>query len=317
MNAEEHSYKVAIIGAGMVGAASAYALTIRHTAHDIVLIDKNEQRAQGEAMDLNHCLALAQPMDISSGGYETCRDADVVVITAGAAQKPGETRLDLTRKNVGVVKSIVADVMAHNSNPLFLVVSNPVDVLSYVVFRESGLPAHRVIGSGTLLDSSRFRFLLSDHCGLDPRSIHAYVAGEHGDSEVLLWSQVHVAGVRLNEYCPVCTRECTPDFRNSIQDQVRRAAYEIIALKGATYWAIGLVVQRIVAALESDQKSVLTVSTLADGQYGIRDVYLSLPSVIGRDGVGQVIAGPLGDDETSALQKSAEVLNENLRSLGY
>jgi L-lactate dehydrogenase len=317
MTADEHSYKVAIIGAGMVGAASAYALTLRHTAHDIVLIDKNQERAKGEAMDLNHCLALAQPMDISAGGFESCRDADVVVITAGAAQKPGETRLDLTRKNADIVKSIVADVMDHNPSPLFLVVSNPVDILSYVVFRESGLPAHRVIGSGTLLDSSRFRYLLSDHCGLDPRSIHAYVVGEHGDSEVLLWSQVHVAGVRLNDYCPVCPKECTPDFRGRIQDQVRRAAYEIIAFKGATYWAIGLVVQRIVAALEADQKSVLTVSTMVDGRYGIRDVYLSLPSVLGQEGVKQVITGPLVDDETKALQKSAGVLREQLTSLGY
>ncbi len=317
MNEKKIHSKIAIVGTGMVGASFAYALTIKGTAREIALINRTPERAEGEAMDMNHGLSFLSPMDIKAGGYELCSDTHVVAITAGASQKPGETRLDLTKKNAAIIKDIIPKIMAFNSSPIFLVASNPVDILTYVVLKVSGLPSNQVIGSGTVLDSSRFRFLLSGNCAIDPRSVHAYIIGEHGDSEVPVWSRVNIAGIPLHEYCSICTRSCPKDTRDIIFEKVRNAAYEIIARKGATYYAIGLALTRIVEAILKDQHSVLTVSSLVENYYDVNDVCLSLPSIVGAKGIEKVITAMLSEGEVRALQDSARILRDNLKSLGW
>ncbi|MFH1091714.1 MAG: L-lactate dehydrogenase [Pseudomonadota bacterium] len=308
--------KVAVIGAGLVGSSFAYALAIKGMVRKIALIDQNLARAEGEAMDLSHSLALLRPMTIEAGGYELCREAHLVVVTAGAAQKEGETRLDLAQRNAAIMRDIVRRVLEHNPSPIFLVVTNPVDVLTYAVLKFSGLPPHQVIGSGTVLDSSRFRFLISDHCSVDPRNVHAYIIGEHGDSEVALWSQVHLAGVPLQEYCPVCGRGCDAQKKESLVEEVKQAAYEVIRRKGATNWAVGLAMARILEAVMNDHHSVLTVSTLVQDYYGINDVCLSLPCVLGARGVEKVIKSGLTDKEAEALKRSARILEDSVKTLG-
>ena len=312
MNSIAKENKVAIIGTGMVGASLAYAMCIKGTARNLVLIDQDKKRAEGEAMDLNHSLSMLRPMSIRSGGYELCQGADVVVITAGTAQRPGETRLALLGRNSAIIKQILAAVLEYNPSPLILVVSNPVDVLTYVAIKESGLGPGRVFGSGTVLDSSRFRFLLSQHCAVDPRNIHAYVVGEHGDSEVALWSQVHVAGMPLMEYCPSCDRGCTLDERTRIFDEVRNAAYAVIERKGATYYAIGVALVEILEAILQDQRRILTVSTLVEDYSGMNDLCLSLPCVVARGGVEKVIKTRLPEEELAALRRSASILRDNI-----
>lgn len=316
VQANEPFSKVAVVGAGMVGSTFAYALMINGVARHLALIDYDPERAEGEAMDLEHSLSFLQPVQVEAGGYELCRDADIVVITAGAAQKPGEARLDLTQKNAGIVKSIIPLILTHNPNPIILMVTNPVDVLTHVALKESGLDPGRVLGSGTVLDSSRFRHLLSQNCAVDVRNVHAYVIGEHGDSEVMLWSRANIAGVPMTELCPVCTQSCMLRAREGINKQVRKAAYEIIRRKSATYWAIGLAVTRIVEAILKDQDSVLTVSALTDGSYGIRDVCLSLPRVVGGQGVKRGLDVPLDPQEEKALVKSGELIHRHIEALG-
>lgn len=317
MNYKNVRSKVAIVGTGMVGSSFAYALTIRGLVRELVLINRTPERAEGEAMDLNHGLSFLSPVSIQAGGYELCQDAQVVVIAAGLAQGSGQSRLDLAKANARVMKEIIPKVMEFNPAPIFLVATNPVDILTYVVLKVSGLAPGQVMGSGTVLDSSRFRFLLSGNCTIDPRSVHAYIIGEHGDSELAVWSRVNVAGIPLHEYCSVCTRSCPRDTREAIVEKVRGAAYEIIKRKGATYYAIGLALARIVEAIMRDQHSVLTVSTLVTDYYGIADVCLSLPSIVGATGIEKVITASLAEEEVRALQNSARVLKENLRSLGW
>lgn len=309
---------VAIVGTGMVGTSIAYALIMKGLVQNLGLINRSPERAEGEAMDLKHCLPFVSPVNIRAGGFELCKDAQVVVITAGATQAEGETRLDLCGKNARIIKDIVQDILEHNPAPIILVVSNPVDVLTYVALRESGLPPERIIGSGTVLDTARFRSLVAEHCAVDTRNTHGYVIGEHGDSEVLVWSRLNIAGVLMNDYCgQACTRECPDDFRGDIDDKVRNAAYEIIKKKGATYYAVALAVVSILETVLKNHRSVLTVSSLMQGQYGISDVCLSLPSLLGSQGVENVLDSPLADNETRALRDSARVLRETLESIGY
>ncbi|WP_461209128.1 L-lactate dehydrogenase [Desulfocurvus sp. DL9XJH121] len=308
--------KIAVIGAGMVGTAFAYAAVLRGTAHELVLVDKNMARAEGEAMDLSHAMALCPPTGIHAGGYEDCADADIVVITAGAAQRQGETRLDLVGRNAAITRNIVAEVMRHAKDPILILVTNPVDVLTHVALKESGLPPSRVIGSGTVLDSARFRLLLSRHCGVDPRNVHGHIVGEHGDSETALWSRVNIGGVLLDEFCALRgVPSCGEDFRTATLDRVRKAAYEIIERKGSTYFGIGMCLIRIVEAILGDEHSVLTVSALLDGEYGISDVCLSLPRVITRAGVESTIHAGISDEELGALRHSAEVIRKTLASV--
>jgi L-lactate dehydrogenase len=301
--------KVVIIGAGAVGSTFGYTLMQSGLAREIVLIDIDKERAEGEAMDLNHGLFFAPPVDIRAGDYDECADAALIVVTAGAKQQPGESRLDLVQRNVMICKQIVAEITARTSDAVIIMVTNPVDILTYVAQEISGWPQNRIIGSGTVLDSARFRYLLSSHCRVDPRNVHAYVIGEHGDSEVACWSMTHIAGVPMRQFCRLtCKRQCSDEERAGIFEQVRDSAYHVIESKGATYYGISMALERIAGAVLRDENSVLTVSLRADGHYGLEGVCLSLPAVVNRNGVERVIHAALPDRESEGLEKSADVL---------
>jgi L-lactate dehydrogenase len=309
--------RVVIIGAGMVGATFAYSLMINGVASEIIMIDANEERAVGESEDLNHGISFVRPVVVRTGDYEDCKDADVIVITAGAAQKQGETRLQLVERNVAIFEEIIPKIVATKTDAVLVIASNPVDVMTYVTIKISRLPIKRVIGSGTVLDSSRFRYLLSKHCGVDPTNVHAYIIGEHGDSEVPVWSLANIAGLRFSEYCPVCGHDCEPLKKEEIFKQVRTAAYQIIKAKGATYYAIGLALVQIVESILRDEYSVLTVSSLLQGEYGLENVALSLPSIVNRLGIEKKLSLCLSPVEEEGLKKSAQVLREVIQAIGY
>lgn len=309
--------KVAIVGAGSVGSSFAYALMIRGIASEIVLVDIDKKRAEGEALDLNHGLSFVRPVKIWAGDYSDCEAADIVVISAGTAQKPGQSRLALTHANFEIMKQIVPQVTRYNSECIFLIATNPVDVITYAVLKLSGFPARKVIGSGTILDTSRFRYVLAEHLKIDPRNVHAYIIGEHGDSEVPVWSLANVAGTRLREYCPLCGEKYDMEFLNSIFQKVKNAAYEIIELKGRTSYAIGLGLTRIVESILRNENAILTVSSLIQGYYGISDVCLSVPSIIDREGIAGILRLPLEESEVKALRKSAEILDMAINSLEF
>lgn len=308
--------KITVVGTGLVGSTAAYSVMVRGLASEIVLIDLNRDRADGEAMDINHALPFGKPARIRAGDYPDAAGSDIVVIAAGVAQKPGESRLTLAKTNVTITQDIVARLEAVAPDAILLLVSNPVDVLTYAAIKSSGYPPGRVIGSGTVLDTARFRFELAHHCGLDPRNVHAYILGEHGDSEVPVWSLANVAGMRLRDFCPVCGRDCGQCELDKLFDNVRTAAYRIIERKGATYYAIALGVARIVEAILRDERSVMTVSTLIDGAYGIHDVCLSVPAVLARGGIARLLPLQLDPDEQAALRASADTLQSVLRSVG-
>lgn len=308
--------KVVIVGAGLVGATSAYAIMNTGLASEIVLIDLDQDRAEGEAMDLNHGAAFVKPVKIKSGGYEECKDARIVIIAAGANQEPGETRLDLVKKNTKIFKSIIPQIMEYTNDAILLVVTNPVDILTYVTMKLSGLSEKRVLGSGTVLDTSRFRYLLSKHCNVNPRNIHAYILGEHGDHEVAAWSLTTVAGVPFGDYCAICGNECADDsFKEDMSEKVKNAAYEIIDRKGATYYAVGLAVARIVESIFRDEHTILTVSNVLGGQYDLSDVALSLPAIIGAEGIERVLTLGLTADEEKKLIKAGDILKDIIDDL--
>ncbi|MFW6082482.1 MAG: L-lactate dehydrogenase [Chloroflexota bacterium] len=308
---------MAVIGVGNVGATFAYALVLNGLVGEIVLVDIDRERAEGEAMDINHAVPLSNPVRVWAGDYHDCADADVVMVAAGATQRSGETRLDLVRRNVRIFEDVIPSITEHNTTGILLIATNPVDVLTYVALRLSGFPPQRVIGSGTVLDTARFRYLLSEHLELDPRNVHAYVVGEHGDSEVPVWSLVHVAGMRLEEYCRRMACEVSEDVRERISHQVRDAAYEVIERKGATYYAVAVALVRIVEAILRDQRTVLTASSLVPGCYGIDDVCLSLPAVVGRRGVERVVELALADHEVEALRAGARILQRNIEQTAF
>ncbi|MFW6381001.1 MAG: L-lactate dehydrogenase [Bacillota bacterium] len=301
--------KIAIIGAGFVGSTIAYAIMNWGLASEIALIDINEEKARGEAMDLGHGASFVKPVRITSGGYEECKDARLVIITAGANQQPGETRLELVQKNTEIFREIVPAITQHTKEAILLVVTNPVDILTYVTQKISGLPQNRVLGSGTVLDTSRFRYLLSQHCHLNPGNVHAYVIGEHGDSEVAAWSLTNIAGISFDRYCQLCPRSCEQGFKGRISKEVKESAYRVIEKKQATYYAIGLATTRIVESIFRDENSILTVSSVLDGQYGLHNIALSLPSVVGHNGVENVLSLDLLEKEEQDLVESAEVLS--------
>jgi len=305
-----YSAKVVIVGAGAVGTTFAYALQIHGAAREIVLIDMDHKRAEGEALDLSHGGFFTPPVNIRAGDYQDCAGADVVAICAGAKQKPGQSRLDLVETNVAICKTIVEKVVRHTTESVLLVATNPVDVLTYAALKFSGLPASRVIGSGTVLDSARFRHLLSRHCGIDARNVHAYVLGEHGDSEVIPWSLVNLAGMEMDDYCRACPRKCSDVNRQRIAEQVRTSAYHVIEAKGATNFAVGLALLKITTSIIRNENSSLTVSTLLDGQYGIKDVCLSLPAILNSAGVDRLICPKLTETEQAELESSAAVIKE-------
>jgi L-lactate dehydrogenase len=292
----------------MVGSSFAYALMQRSLASELVIIDANNDRAVGEAMDLNHGLPFVRAMRISAGSYEDLADASVIVITAGTNQKPGETRLDLLQRNANIMRSIMPKVLEVNRDAVIVVASNPVDIMTHIAVQITDLPRGKIIGSGTILDTARFRFLLGEHYGVDPRSVHAYIVGEHGDSELAIWSLANIAGVRLKDYTGFYGQRYDEEALNDILEQTRRAAYDIINRKGATYYAIGLGLLTIVEAILRDQHTVLTVSSPLDGYYGITDMSLSMPTVVGNYGAEQMLHLPLSDDEREAFCESGEIL---------
>ncbi len=310
--------RIAIVGTGNVGSTFAYALLLSGLAADIVLIDANRAKAEGEAMDLNHTVPFAHPTRIWAGEYKDCAGALITVIAAGANQKPGgETRLQLLQRNADIFAQIIPRIVEHNRHGILVIATNPVDILTYASYKLSGLPAERVIGSGTILDTARFRYLLSEHFGVDARSVHAYIIGEHGDSEVPLWSLANVAGVRLQEFCSVQGRSFDPAAMENIFEKTRDAAYHIIERKGATYYAVAAGILRIVEAIVRNQRTVLSVSSLVHDYYGVNDVCMSLPTVVGRGGIEQVLQVKLDDSEIAKFRRSAEILTSTLRQLNF
>ena len=307
--------RVVLVGTGFVGMSFAYSMLNQGGIEELVLIDVNKEKAEGEAMDLSHGLPFAPDrIEFWAGDYEDCKTADIVVITAGANQQPGESRLDLVQKNSKIMRSIIREVMKSGFNGILVVASNPVDVLTYVAWQESGLPRHRVIGSGTALDSARFRYEIGKYLNVDTRSIHGYIIGEHGDTEFPVWSHTTVGVMPLLDVV-----KNNPQFKiedlEEIYVNVRDAAYHIIERKGATYYGIGMSLARLVKAILNDENSVLPVSVYLNGQYGHRDVFLGIPAIINRNGVREVLELNLTGSEKEKLTKSVEVLKETLDSV--
>ena len=309
--------KVAIIGCGFVGSASAFALLHSGLFSEMVLLDINPQKAQGEAMDISHGEAYARPMKIYAGTYDDIADAAIIIITAGANQKPGETRLDLVQKNVQIFKTIIPQITKRNYPGILLVVANPVDVLTYAALKLSGLPENRVLGSGTVLDTARFREMLGNHLGVDSRSVHAFIIGEHGDSELPVWSTANVAGVPIHKFCELRGYHNHDRAMKEIADGVKNAAYEIIARKQATYYGIAMAVKRICECIMRDEKSVLPVSNMMHGAFGISDITLSMPAVVGKNGVEVQMPITLSPAEEEALKHSAAVLKQTAKQAGF
>jgi L-lactate dehydrogenase len=304
--------RVALIGTGFVGSSYAFALLNQGITEELVLIDLNKEKAEGDAMDLNHGLPFSPSRTkIWYGSYQDCGEADLIVITAGANQKPGETRLDLVEKNTKIFKGIVEEIMASGFDGIFLVATNPVDILTYAVWKFSGLPKERVIGSGTILDTARFRFLLGDYFDVDTRNVHAYIIGEHGDTELPVWSHADIAGTSISEWSKNKTGFNQTDL-DQIFLNVRDAAYHIIERKGATYYGIAMGLVRLTKAILQNENSVLTVSAYLDGEYGQKDIYIGVPSVVNRDGVRQVVELKLNEEEQEKFVNSVNVLKQTM-----
>jgi len=284
--------RVVIIGVGAVGATTAYTLLLRSRVDELVLIDANKAKAIGDALDMNHGMPFLGNTKLWAGNYEDCAEADIIIITAGAAQKQGETRIDLLKRNVGIFESITTEVLKYNKTGILLIASNPVDVMSYFTWKKSGWPHQRVIGSGTLLDSARFRYLIGEKLNIDPHSVHAHIIGEHGDSELPLWSLANIAGTEI---------ALPGEDKNNIFTHTRDAAYEIIEAKGATYYAIALALDRICTAILKNESAVLNVSTLLHDYHGISDVYLGVPCVVDRNGIREVLPLNITDHANALL----------------
>lgn len=311
---KRNSTKISIIGSGAVGATTAYSLMLLGVATELVLVDVNKAKTEGEAMDLSHGADFVKPVNIISGEYKDTKDSDIVVITAGAAQKPGETRLQLVNKNINIFKSIIPEVVKYNKDAILLVVSNPVDILSYLTYKLSGFPKERVIGSGTVLDTSRLKYEIGKRYNIDPRNVNTYIIGEHGDSEIATWNITNIQNIKIDEYADKENFEYNDKFKEEVYENVKNAAYEVINRKGATFYAVALAVTRIVKAILGDEKTILPVSTLVENYYGIRDVYLGLPCVVGGTGVEKVLNMDLSELEADNLVKSAETLKETLNN---
>ncbi|WP_070110308.1 L-lactate dehydrogenase [Clostridium acetireducens] len=314
MMKKRNTTKISVVGAGSVGATTAYALMLSGVATELVLVDVNKAKTEGEAMDLSHGADFVKPVNVISGDYKDTEGSDIVVITAGLAQKPGETRLQLVNKNINIFKSIIPEVVKYNKDAILLVVSNPVDVLSYVTYKLSGFPKERVIGSGTVLDTSRLKYEIGKRYDVDPRNVNTYIMGEHGDSEIATWSVTNIQNIKIDEYAKKENLPYDDTFRTEVYENVKNAAYEVINRKGATFYAIALAVTRIVEAILGDEQTILPVSTLVENYYGINDVYLGLPCVVGGNGVEKALDISLSDDEVEKLVKSADTLKETLNN---
>lgn len=305
-----NSRKVAVIGCGFVGSSSAFALMQSGLFSEMVLIDADTKRAEGEAMDISHGISFARPMQIYAGNYDDITDAAIIVITAAANQKPDETRLDLIKKNAAIMKSIVGEIKKRDFGGILLIVSNPVDILTLIALKESGYPSNRVIGSGTVLDTGRFKYLLGEHLDVDSRSVHAFIIGEHGDSELAAWSNARIGGLKVNDFCELRGHFNHEQSMKKIFENVRNSAYEIIERKHATYYGIAMAVKRICEAIVRNEKSILPVSSLMTGEYGLNDVVLSIPAVVDETGVQKVIPIELNDEELTKLKDSANILKD-------
>ncbi|MGA2016155.1 MAG: L-lactate dehydrogenase [Opitutaceae bacterium] len=308
--------KVVIVGAGAVGSTFAYSLAQSGLADEIALLDANRELAMGQVLDLAHGQAFFPPVQIREARAADYADARLIVITAGAKQRPGESRLALLQRNAGIIRDIVDEIVRQASAAVVLIVSNPVDVLTYVAHRRSGWKRGRIIGSGTVLDSARFRHLLSRHCGVDVHNVHAYILGEHGDSEFAAWSMTNMAGMPIGQYCRQCLKcDDWPAARRRLADEVRHSAYHIIDYKGATWFAVGLALTRIAAAVLRNQRGVLTVSSVLEGEYGLSGVSLGVPCIVSRRGVERVLQVDLPPDELGALARSGAALRKVIGEL--
>ncbi len=307
--------KAVMVGCGFVGSASVFALMQSGLFSEIALIDANWEKAEGEAMDISHGIPFASQMRIYAGNYDDVKDAGIVIVTAGANQQPGETRLDLVQKNVGIMKKIIPEISSRNFDGILLIVANPVDILTKVALELSGLPENHVIGSGTVLDTARLKYRLSEHLGVDSKSIHAFIIGEHGDSEIAAFSSANVSGVPLSNFCEMRGHFQHKEAEDEIAQKVKDSAYEIIQRKRATYFGVAMAVKRICEVIVRDEKAILPVSTSMHGAYGIKDVVLSMPCIVGADGIEAQVPIVLNDEETKKLQDSAKILRETLDTL--
>ena len=310
--------KITILGAGNVGASIAYTLTIDGMASEIVLIDINEKKARGEAADILQGTPFSAPVNIYAGGYEDAVDSDIVIVTVGMARKPGQTRIDLAQANVDIVKAVMPQITKFAPDAVYVVVSNPVDIITYAILKTTNLSETQVIGSGTMLDSARLRSRLAAHVGLNSKNVHAYVFGEHGDTSMIPWSLATIAGIEMNRYCTdLCDKHnhCGKEELREIEEDVRTAGAKVIELKGATYYAIAMAVRRICECIIRDTDSVMTVSAMIHNQYGISDVCFSLPFVVGAQGIKRSIVPPLAEEEKQMLHKSADALKEVIAQL--
>lgn len=304
--------KCAVVGCGFVGSSSAFALMESGMFNELVLVDIDHKKAEGEAMDISHGLPFARPMEIYAGTYEDLKDAGIVVVAAGAGQKPGETRLDLVYKNAKIFEGIIPKITAYAKDAILLIVTNPVDILTWVTWKVSGFPKERVIGSGTVLDSARLKYLLGKHLAVDPRSVHAFIIGEHGDSELAVWSSANISGVPLNEFCELKGFTRHEENRKKLYEEVKNSAYEIINRKGATYYGIALSVRRICECIVQDEHSILPISSVVDGHFGLHDVSMGVPTVLGVHGVEQILDIEMDEKEREALLASAGELKKVL-----
>jgi len=302
--------KVVVIGCGFVGAACSFGIMQSGLFSEMVLIDADKAKAEGEALDISHGVPFAKPMKIYAGDYDDIKNASLIIVTAGANQKEGETRLDLVKKNISIFKSIIPEIKKRDYKGILLIVANPVDILTTVAQKLSGMPENRVFGSGTVLDSARLKYELGNHLNVDSRSVHAFIIGEHGDSEIAAWSSVNISGVPLNKFCEMRGHFDHENSMKKIAQDVKNSAYEIISKKRATYFGVAMAVKRICEAIIRDEKSILSVSSMMHGQYGIDGISLSMPAIVGKDGVETLVPIQLNESEVVALQKSAKTLQD-------
>lgn len=307
--------KAVMIGCGFVGSASVFSLMQSGLFSEIAMIDVDKDKAEGEAMDISHGIPFAKQMKIYAGDYDDVKDASIVIVSAGANQKPGETRLDLVKKNVAIFKQIIPEIAKRGFDGILLIVANPVDILTSVAQKLSGLPKNRVIGSGTVLDTARLKHRLSEHLGVDSKSIHAFIIGEHGDSEIAVWSSANVSGIPINDFCEMRGHYHHEEATKEIAQKVKDSAYDIIQRKRATYYGVAMAVKRICEVIVRDEKSMLPVSTYMTGQHGMKDVVLSMPCIVGKDGIESVVTISLNEEEEKKLQESAEVLKKIMEEI--
>ena len=312
----KHAQKCAVIGCGNVGATTAYSLMLSGLFNEIVLIDVDAKRANGEAEDIAHGIPFNSPVEIYAGSYDDIEDVGILIITAGVSQKPGETRIDLIQRNTKVFSSIIDQITSTRFDGIILVVTNPVDILTYVTIALSKFDPKRVLGSGTVLDTARLKQLMGNRLGVDARNIHTFIIGEHGDSELPVWSSANVSGIDIDSYCSHFAHDCNELTLQSTFENVRDAAYSIIEAKGATYYAIAESVKRIVTAIVRDERAILPVSTLLQGQYGISDVCLGVPCVVGKNGIEEILQIPLSDEEKKSFVRSANALQNAISNIG-